>query len=218
MAGAFGLCVFASYFAGVLCLIPLSCFSFHVMHSSKLLLLMKLSWANSIQSAGAIRELHAGLCVSLTEYIVWLRKLSLIENLKSVKVVCSTSHLTDHVLFVSIQPYRVSTSSILTGDTDRRYWQTILKDDTDRSYWRMILTDDVNDDTGCWCWVQPWWLKTWREWLLICKFSSLLLLLPFNTHSHYIPNDHLQGSQLDFLIGDDLPREPMSFLGRTQTG
>ena len=32
-----------------------------------------------------------------------------------------------------------------------------------------------------------------------------------STHSHFIRNDPLQGNQLDFLIGDDLPCEPMSF-------
>jgi len=32
-----------------------------------------------------------------------------------------------------------------------------------------------------------------------------------STYSHLIRNDHLQGNQLDSLIGDDLPCEPMSF-------
>ena len=38
-----GLCVFASYFTSVLCLIPHFIFLFHVMQSSKLLLLLKFS-------------------------------------------------------------------------------------------------------------------------------------------------------------------------------
>ena len=37
-----------------------------------------------------------------------------------------------------------------------------------------------------------------------------------STHLHFIRIDHLQGDQLDFLIGDDLPCEPMSFSAWTQ--
>ena len=55
-----------------------------------------------------------------------------------------------------------------------------------------------------------------QECLLICKLSSLLPLLLIYPLLHDIRNDHLHGNQLDFLIGDDLPCEPMRLSAYTR--
>ena len=55
-----------------------------------------------------------------------------------------------------------------------------------------------------------------QECLLICKLSSLLPLLLIYHLLHIIRNDHLHGNQLDFLIGDDLPCEPMRLSAYTR--